>query len=64
MASQMFGWELVYRLVEKDITKKEDVLVALIHWCFIKYGFKCIGLGDSVSYEVELITESCRFSCQ
>ncbi|XP_023716810.1 proteasome inhibitor PI31 subunit isoform X2 [Cryptotermes secundus] len=47
MASAMFGWDWNYKLVENDITKKEDVLVALIHWYFIKFGFKCIGLGDS-----------------
>jgi proteasome inhibitor subunit 1 (PI31) len=52
MASAMFGWDWSYKLVENDITKKEDVLVALIHWYFIKFGFKCIGLGDSVSHGV------------
>jgi proteasome inhibitor subunit 1 (PI31) len=50
MANQTFGWELTYRLIENDIRKKEDILVALIHWYFIKFGFKCIGLGDSVSH--------------
>jgi proteasome inhibitor subunit 1 (PI31) len=49
MASDMFGWDLIYRLAERDITKKEDVLIALTHWCFIKFGLKCIGVGDSVS---------------
>jgi proteasome inhibitor subunit 1 (PI31) len=52
MASGMFGWDWNYRLLENDITKKEDVLVALVHWYLIKFGFKCIGLGDSVSHEV------------
>jgi proteasome inhibitor subunit 1 (PI31) len=64
MVSAMFGWEWSYRLVEKDITKKEDVLVALLHWYFIKFGFKCIGLGDSVSNEVSLMAEPCYSSCQ
>jgi len=49
MASDLFGWELIYRLAERDITKKEDVLIALTHFCFIKFGLKCIGVGDSVS---------------
>jgi len=49
MASDLFGWELIYRLAERDITKKDDVLIALAHWCFIKFGLKCIGVGDSVS---------------
>ncbi|XP_069678551.1 proteasome inhibitor PI31 subunit-like [Periplaneta americana] len=49
MASLMFGWELSYKLVENEIGKKEDVLVALLHWYFVKCGFKCIGLGDNKS---------------
>jgi hypothetical protein len=57
MACGLFGWELIYRLVERDITKKEDVLIALTHWCCIKFGFKCIGLGDSVSHWLEFTTE-------
>jgi hypothetical protein len=57
MASQMFGWELNYKLVEKDITKEEDVLVALIHSYFIKFGLRCLGLGDSVSRYVVYIVE-------
>jgi len=47
MASDLFGWELIYSLAERDITKKEDVLIALTHFCFIKFGLKCIGVGDS-----------------
>ena len=59
MASDLFGWELNYRLVERDITKKEDVLIALTHWCLIKFGFKCIGLGDSVSQWLEFVSKQC-----
>ncbi|KAJ9593359.1 hypothetical protein L9F63_015063 [Diploptera punctata] len=47
MATRMFGFELIYKLIENDIKKKDDVLMALIHWYLINYGFKCVGLGES-----------------
>ncbi|GLH14433.1 Proteasome inhibitor PI31 subunit [Gryllus bimaculatus] len=46
MASCMFGWDLIYKLAEKDINKKEDVLLLLVHWYLVKSGLKCVGLGD------------------
>lgn len=50
MASNLVGWELLYHSVEYVIEKKEDVLIALIHWVLIKNGYKCIGVGsDTVS---------------
>ncbi|XP_067008959.1 proteasome inhibitor PI31 subunit [Anabrus simplex] len=59
MASDMFGWDLVYKLAEKDITKKEDVLVVLIHWFLLKNGFKCVGIGDNkVLLESEVGSET------
>jgi len=64
MASDLFGWELIYRLAERDIAKKEDVLIALTHWCFIKFGLKCIGVGDSVSERLEFVTMHCYSGCQ
>ena len=55
MATVMFGWELIYKLAENDIKKKEDVLLLLIHWKLIRNGFLCLGVGDNVSQGVELI---------
>ncbi|XP_075210898.1 proteasome inhibitor PI31 subunit-like [Lycorma delicatula] len=40
-------WELVYKTVEKDLKKKEDVLVAFIHLVLINNNYRSIGLGDS-----------------
>ena len=50
MADELFGWDLTYRLIEKELTKKEDLLIAFTHWFIIKNGFSCIGNGDSVSF--------------
>ncbi|PSN43741.1 Proteasome inhibitor PI31 subunit [Blattella germanica] len=59
MASNMYGWELTYKLAEKDIKKKEDVLVTLVHWYLIKHEFKCVGIGDSKTIsDCDVETES------
>ncbi|KAL1139625.1 hypothetical protein AAG570_006605 [Ranatra chinensis] len=44
--SELFGWDLIYRVTEPDINKKEDVLLLLVHFQLIKNGYRCIGLGD------------------
>lgn len=45
----MFGWDLTFRTVEKDIKRKSDILVAFIHWNLMKRGFRSIGVGDEVN---------------
>lgn len=45
----MFGFELLQNLYDNQILKKEDALILFIHWCFIKNGFRCLSLGDTVS---------------
>lgn len=50
MASDpLFGWDLTFKTVEKDIKRKSDVIVAFIHWNLIKRGFRNIGIGEEVS---------------
>ncbi|CAH1407797.1 unnamed protein product [Nezara viridula] len=44
--SELFGWDLMYKVSEKDLKKKEDVLTLFIHYLLIKTGYKCIGLGE------------------
>lgn len=44
-----FGFELLNKLYDTQVTKKEDILILFVHWYCIKNGFRCIGLGDSVS---------------
>ncbi|KAJ8670809.1 hypothetical protein QAD02_002068 [Eretmocerus hayati] len=46
-SKHIFGFELLYKVSGGNINKKEDVLVLLVHWNFIKDGFKCLGIGDS-----------------
>ncbi|CAH3962153.1 unnamed protein product [Pieris brassicae] len=47
MASDpLFGWDLTFRTVEKDIKNKADIIVAFIHWNLTKRGFRNIGVGD------------------
>uniref|UniRef100_A0A1A9WQS9 Proteasome inhibitor PI31 subunit n=1 Tax=Glossina brevipalpis TaxID=37001 RepID=A0A1A9WQS9_9MUSC len=42
-----FGWDLLYKIIEKDINKKEDVLIAFAHFILSKHlQFRCIGLGQ------------------
>ncbi|XP_046825420.1 proteasome inhibitor PI31 subunit [Vespa crabro] len=42
----VFGFELLQKLVDNDICKKEDVIILFVHWYIIKCGFKCLGYGD------------------
>ncbi|XP_049883187.1 proteasome inhibitor PI31 subunit isoform X2 [Pectinophora gossypiella] len=42
----MFGWDLTFKTVEKDIKRNSDVLVSFIHWNLTKRGFRTIGIGD------------------
>ncbi|KAI5645020.1 PI31 proteasome regulator domain-containing protein [Phthorimaea operculella] len=42
----MFGWDLTFKTVEKDVNRKADVLIAFIHWNMTKRGFRTIGIGD------------------
>ncbi|XP_045449238.1 proteasome inhibitor PI31 subunit isoform X1 [Melitaea cinxia] len=47
MASDpLFGWDLTFKTVEKDVKRKSDIIVAFIHWNLIKRGFRNIGIGD------------------
>lgn len=47
MASGLFGWDLLYGSVQKDIKNNQDILVCLTHLVLVSNGFKCIGLGES-----------------
>ncbi|XP_075976299.1 proteasome inhibitor PI31 subunit-like isoform X2 [Anticarsia gemmatalis] len=46
MADPLFGWDLTFKTVEKDVKRKADVIVAFIHWNLTKRGFRSIGIGD------------------
>ncbi|KAL9921253.1 proteasome inhibitor 31 kDa [Glossina fuscipes fuscipes] len=43
-----YGWNLLYKTIEKDINKKDDLLIALVHFVLTKHSqFRCIGLGEN-----------------
>uniref|UniRef100_A0A1A9UU06 Proteasome inhibitor PI31 subunit n=1 Tax=Glossina austeni TaxID=7395 RepID=A0A1A9UU06_GLOAU len=43
-----YGWNLLYKTIEKDINKKDDLLIALAHFVLTKHSlFRCIGLGEN-----------------
>lgn len=42
-----FGLELSFRTVADAVKRKDDVLVVIVHWFLSKFGFRCVGLGDS-----------------
>ncbi|CAH0383519.1 unnamed protein product [Bemisia tabaci] len=46
-----FGLDLMFHIVEKDISKKSDVLLIFTHWLLSREGFKCIGLGHSETFK-------------
>lgn len=46
----LFGWDLTFKTVEKDIKRKSDVIIAFIHWNLTKRGFRSIGIGDEVRH--------------
>lgn len=48
-ADPLFGWDLTFKTVEKDVKRKSDILIAFIHWNLTKRGFRSIGIGDEVS---------------
>lgn len=59
MSGGLFGWDLLYKSVEKDIKNNQDVLVCFVHLVLVSNGFKCIGLGDSKNVDgTEPKTES------
>lgn len=47
-SNNMFGWDLTYKLIEKEIKSESDVLIGVVHWCLISKGFRCVGIGDDV----------------
>lgn len=48
--TEMIGWDLLFKLIERDLKTESDLIVAITHWYLIKQaGFRCLGIGDEVS---------------
>lgn len=49
-ATDFYGWDLLFKTIATQINKKDDLLIALVHFVLTKNSqFRCIGLGDDVS---------------
>lgn len=53
--TNMFGFEALHKVHCKEINKKQDVIILLIHWYLTKCGFRCIGIGDEVSPDLNIL---------
>ncbi|XP_023952033.2 proteasome inhibitor PI31 subunit isoform X2 [Bicyclus anynana] len=42
----LFGWDLTFKTIERDVKQKSDIVIAFIHWNLTKRGFRNIGIGD------------------
>ncbi|XP_014475550.1 PREDICTED: proteasome inhibitor PI31 subunit [Dinoponera quadriceps] len=51
MASDTFGFDLLYKLHYNEIQKKEDVIILFAHWYLVKHGLRCIGTGDNIIFD-------------
>ncbi|XP_050459833.1 proteasome inhibitor PI31 subunit [Cataglyphis hispanica] len=49
--TNMFGFEALHKVHCKEINKKQDVIILLIHWYLTKCGFRCIGIGDEKAFD-------------
>ncbi|XP_018803617.1 PREDICTED: proteasome inhibitor PI31 subunit isoform X1 [Bactrocera latifrons] len=53
-ANDFFGWDLLYKTIEKTVDKKSDVLIALAHFLLVKhYKMQCIGIGEDKTVSTE-----------
>jgi len=47
-----YGWDLLFKTIERSIKKKADVVIALTHYVLTKdANMRCVGLGDSKTLE-------------
>lgn len=57
--SSLFGWDLLFKSVEKEIKSNQDILICFTHLVLVSNGFKCVGIGDSKNLDgSETKTES------
>ncbi|XP_017882101.1 proteasome inhibitor PI31 subunit [Ceratina calcarata] len=49
--NNLFGFELVKELYKTQTARQEDLIILFVHWYFIKHGFRCIGIGDTKTFE-------------
>lgn len=47
--SDIFGWDLLFKVTQPQIRNNQDVLICLVHWKLIHQGFKCVGVGEDTT---------------
>lgn len=47
--SDIFGWDLLFKVTQQQIRNNQDVLICLVHWKLIREGFKCVGVGEDTT---------------
>ncbi|XP_011290443.2 proteasome inhibitor PI31 subunit [Musca domestica] len=53
-ATDFYGWDLLFKTIATQINKKDDLLIALVHFVLTKNSqFRCIGLGDDKTLTTE-----------
>lgn len=51
----LYGWDLLFKTVEKEVRNSADIIVAVVHWLLTKHSFRCLGIGDDVRFSVVYI---------
>lgn len=47
--TNLFGWEMLFKINQKVIKTKYDVMICFAHWVMTRYGFQCGGVGDDTT---------------
>lgn len=57
-----YGWDLLFKTIAGQVNKKDDLLIALVHFVLTKHSqFRCIGLGDDVSGGIDKFRRTILF---
>ena len=52
-----FGLELALKAHEDKVKSKTDKLNVILHWCLLKRGLRCVGLGENFAENSESLSE-------
>lgn len=48
-----YGWKLLFELIENEIEKDADIIIAIAHWQLVTTRkLSCLGIGDDVIIQV------------
>ena len=52
-----FGLELALKAHDDQVKSKTDKLNVILHWCLLKRGLRCVGLGENFAENSENLSE-------